>query len=318
MSEVSRDTGPSLLAVKPGVKEALIGAASEAFNCTHLSAHKGLIIHDDFKDKGIVFIDGVLSKEECSHLRNAIDSCSKLSFWNAEGRTNETARLFRDADTIEVEQHPLERSIWKRVCGLFDQNSVIISEDDASLVYDRDMIGSWFPHGLNYNFLFAKYPSGGHFAPHTDGRVTHDFNTRSISSVIIFLNTIPIEGGGGTRFYTSDVLQNLRPTTTGQWTGSAEYVITEVGAVEGRMLVFDQQLVHEGMICVDPHVKYIIRSDIMYERRPNICATETDKEAYRLYKEAEYMAEAGNVEESIPMFKRAFRLSPRLAELLGH
>ena len=36
--------------------------------------------------------------------------------------------------------------------------------------------------------ILVRYPAGGHFSPHTDGYVIEDFNTRSLYSVIIYLN----------------------------------------------------------------------------------------------------------------------------------
>ena len=86
----------------------------------------------------------------------------------------------------------------------------------------------------------------------------------------------------------------------------------------GRMLIFDQSLVHEGVPPLAPYSKFIIRSDVMFQRSPAICDSPIDKEAYRIFKQAEQLAEAGNIEESIPQFRRAVKLSPTLAAIMGH
>jgi hypothetical protein len=67
-----------------------------------------------------------------------------------------------------------------------------------------------------------------------------------------------------------------------------------------------------------PHKKYIIRSDVMYERNPPVVFSPYDAEAYQLFKEAEGLAEAGKVDESIGKFRRACKLSPLLAAMMGH
>jgi hypothetical protein len=101
-----------------------------------------------------------------------LDRCKNLTFWNAEGRGNEKARVFRDADTVEVIDNNLAGKIWNRVKELYDTAPLNVTEDDPSL-FERELPGEWYPVGLNQNFLFAKYPPGGHFAPHTDGREIH-------------------------------------------------------------------------------------------------------------------------------------------------
>lgn len=56
----------------------------------------------------------------------------------------------------------------------------------------------------------------------------------------------------------------------------------------------------------------------MYERNPKVVFTEHDEEAYKLFRKGEELAEAGNVTESIQLFKKACKLSPQLAAMMGH
>jgi hypothetical protein len=77
-----------------------------------------------------------------------------------------------------------------------------------------------------------------------------DFNTRSFRSVVLFLNGIPLEeGGGGTRFYATEALKHLKQNEKGQWTCDKEslneLVTVEVPAEVGKLTTFDQTLVHE-------------------------------------------------------------------------
>ena len=64
--------------------------------------------------------------------------------------------------------------------------------------------------------------------------------------------------------------------------------------------------------------KYILRSDVMYHRQDPICTQPQDLEAYELYRRAIDLAgERGREAEALPLFQRAFRISPGLADVYG-
>jgi hypothetical protein len=68
--------------------------------------------------------------------------------------------------------------------------------------------------------------------------------------VILFLNDIPLQaGGGGTRFYATEALKHLKQNEKGQWTCENEaleqLVAVEIPAEAGKLLTFDQTMVHE-------------------------------------------------------------------------
>jgi hypothetical protein len=195
---------------------------------------------------------------------------------------------------------------------------IVVTDDEREVDFERELVGDWVSSTVNYDFLFAKYPSRGSFAPHTDGRAIHSFNIRSFYSVIIFLNDIPADCGGGTRFYSSSAVRNLKRSEDSlRWTSDPSLSIGEVAAVAGRMLIFHQSLVHEGVPPIFPHTKYIIRSDVMYSRVPAICDTPVDREAYRIFKLAEDVAERGSADEAVPLFRKALKMSPALARVMG-
>lgn len=230
--------------------------------------------------------------------------------------------MYRDADTIEVMSTTFAEKIWTRVANLCDDKlKVKVEDDESDSNWERELVGHWIPSTLNHDLLFAKYPSGGAFAPHTDGRAIHDFNTRSFYSVILFLYTIPKGSGGGTRFYVSDAVNQLKTSVNSDgkthWSSDASLATAEVDAVAGRMLIFQQALVHEGVPPCCPHKKYIIRSDVMSCRSPAICASGTDREAYAVFRQAEDLAEAGQIDEAMPLFRRAFKMSPEMARIMG-
>lgn len=270
------------------------------------------------------YIDKVLSSSECAALCDACVNCNEMRFWSSAGRDDDSVRSFRDADTVEVKSHSISSKIWERMRHLLPNPKITVTDNEDDVNWEKELIGSWEASSLNFDLLFAKYPSGGAFSPHTDGRAIHDFNTRSFYSVIIFLNDIESSCGGGTRFYQEAAIRNLKLVSNSDsvvmanhWSADASFQTNIVTAVSGRMLLFHQSLVHEGVPPMFPHTKFIIRSDIMYRRCPAICAQPHDLEAYAMFREAEDLAEKGHVTESIKLFKRCFKLSPDMARVMG-
>ena len=158
---------------------------------------------------------------------------------------------------------------------------------------------------------------------------------------------------GSTRFYDSAAVQQLRcEPSSGRWTSDSNLARAEVPAVQGRALVFHQSLVHEG-VAVDAMVevvsesapvpapdhapapapaptpaparaehrnlirKYILRSDLMFRRTPALCDSDRDRAAYELYRQGELAGERGDVEASVALMRRAFKMSPDLQVAMG-
>lgn len=267
-------------------------------------------------DENIMFVDGILTETECTQLIASIDASPQLSFWSNKGREHEETRRYRNVDTVEVEYQRLTDALTVRLRSVLSLANDTVAEDDS-----RELAGEWEYSGLNHDCLFSRYPSGGSFAPHTDGSAIHTFDRRSFYSVIIYLNTLTEGCGGGTRFYSGvEALQRLQPRMYSEqqsWTSDPALVLTEVPPVAGRMLIFKQHLVHEGIPPIEGNRKYIIRSDLMYDRSPPVLSSPDDVRAYELYQEAEYLSETGKVDESIVLFRKALKMSFRLAEALG-
>jgi len=323
---------PPLGAILPGTKKALrdseetkpfelcleVGTSSINSTCHTVSTE-----HDLF------YVDNGLSVNECKKLCLEVDKSPSLSFWSHMGRVNSEARAFRDADTIEVHSPAFALHLWDRIKAYLpptispqhpDSKIVIDKEYDENGTVDRrwerELVGTWTPCGFNHDLLFAKYPPGGSFAPHTDGRAIHDFNTRSFYSVIIFLNDLPHGCGGGTRFYSNEALSKLKTSPKGQWTSDSSFITVEIRPRAGRILIFEQSLVHEGVPPLG-ECKYIIRSDVMFRRTIPLCDSPQDKTAYELYRQGEDLAEQGDSAQAIKLFRRALKLSPTLSQIIG-
>lgn len=319
--------GPALSTITPRGKETVSKEVRSAFEkCIEQDASSGWDLELREVTQGVYYIDNVLTEAECASLRLLIDDSSFLSFWCADKKDDPSTRSFRNAETIEMNSDKFAELLWSRVQGLLSKSlpDVLIEDDPDNEDYERDLVGKWVACGTNPFALFARYPSFGSFAPHTDGRAIIDFNRRSHYSIVIYLNSVPLEMGAGTRFYDKEAVNQLKllpdirsGNTVSQWTADKHLVKAEVEAVAGRMAFFHQSWVHEGVPPVAPYLKYIIRSDIIFQRNPAVCDTPTDKEAYELFRKAEELAEMGNSSESIKLFKQAFRLSRSLARIMG-
>ena len=265
-------------------------------------------IHDGLPS--IICVEECLSSGACKQLRQAMDASPHLTFWNTKGREDENAKRFRDADTIEVKSPTLATMLWSRIKHAVENWEICIGdneEDDPR--WERELPGIWKATGVNDDFLFAKYPSGGHFAPHTDGRTIHDFNYRSFYSIIIYLNSVPLEEGAGTNFYPEEAVNSLFLDSSSQWTSDKSKVSHEIEARAGNALIFSQELVHEGVPPRECNLKYIIRTDVMFSRVPPICNSVNDIEAYEMHRHGLEFAENGKLEQGLPLMKKAMKLA---------
>ncbi len=137
----------------------------------------------------------------------------------------------------------------------------------------------WVNPTINPSWRFVKCNPGSSLTKHYDGVYVRSVDNKSIYTLLIYLN----DTDGDTWF------KNIT-----------------VSPKKGRLVLFDQSLLHEGL--VNNNVKYIIRSEIMYERLDKI-ETYKEKEAMRIYNEA-YLNNSEELEE------KAFAMSPLLESLI--
>jgi hypothetical protein len=183
MSEFDNSNNPSLSSIMPDVKislkqsnilkfEECISNIND-YNKDNINNDK-LIFQTTLSDNnGAIagYIDNVLTKDECNQLINEVDSSEELSFWSSKGRDNEEARLFRDADTIEVLSNNIATKIWDRVRNILPPSflQVIVPNDEldenGNVIesWERELPGKWESCNLNQDLLFAKYPSKGNY-----------------------------------------------------------------------------------------------------------------------------------------------------------
>lgn len=208
---------------------------------------------------------------------------------------------------------------WGASCGGLappPQRRLVI--DDAHPLHESGLEGKWKANGINDHLLFNKYVGKGHFSPHTDGATVENFNRRSFYSVLVYLNTC--EEGGETSLFCNqpkgsslshfDVDYHSRYRWPKEWIGDA------AKCEKGSVLIFRQEIVHEGAPVGENALKIIIRTDVMYERVEKKCDDENGRRAYDLHKQAQNEESEGNWEKAIELLKLCRKVSPEYADLV--
>ncbi|KAJ3217986.1 hypothetical protein HDU67_006886 [Dinochytrium kinnereticum] len=88
-------------------------------------------------------------------------------------------------------------------------------------------------------------------------------------------------------------------------------VTAQVFPEPGLALVFNHGLLHEGG-SLKSGQKYILRSEIMYERVHRLEMTEEETEAIALKRRAELLESEGQAMRAVEMYRKAFKLCPEL------
>lgn len=259
-------------------------------------------------DADAFYLDNVLSVEECEFLIRKTED-SGYQFWDTSG---DAAVEFRTAYTLETEAPQFADKVWRRIARLVDAHygTLRITAEDPK--HEVDTEGEWTPVGVNELLLFGRYLDGGHFSPHTDGYVCRDFNERTMLTGILYLNAP--RWGGETRIYKDEQIGRPLRSVDGKLTGEPDLVISAVAPKPGRMLFFHHKRMHEGAQASD---KYFIRTDLFFRRSPALCTAPEDVEAFQLYQEAQRLADMGDCNGAMPLFRRAFKISPALSKIYG-
>ena len=270
-------------------------------------------IHPDLKF-GFV-LEGLLTEEECQTLINETENIG-YSKW-----TEDQSRLmFRDCDTIEIFDFQLAEGLWNRIKKMMtpDELDCVISAETDTIRHQRDLEGRWIGDGTVNCILFSRYSEGGHFAVHTDGFNIENFDRRSLFSIVIYLNEVPVGDGGETVFFSSDAKEKLKRDSVGRIIGDPAFIIAKERPIAGSATFFFHNVLHqsEPIRIGSQSKKYIIRSDIMYSRTPPLMTEKNDLEAFEMFQKAESLSDE-NPEESARLFRLAFKKSVILSRVYG-
>ena len=117
-----------------------------------------------------------------------------------------------------------------------------------ALVTDADGV-RWRPSGVNPRFRICRYRAGQTFTRHRDGVHHAGPTSRSMRSLLIYLDGADAFTGGRTRFFADQTA--TAPTQA-------------ITPVTGTLACFPHDLWHDGEP-VTGGVKYVLRSDVMFD-----------------------------------------------------
>jgi hypothetical protein len=275
-------------------------------------------------------VRGCVAEDECEALMRAAERAG-YSFWSAEeaedaraatagtsddaGDGDRRGSNFRNADTVEVHSTTIADELWRRLRAHVEKEVIV---DASHPLAEPGTEGKWVACGVNDHLLFNRYDASGHFSPHTDGATIRDFNCRSLYSVLVYLNDC--ERGGETSLFAPppDAAPNkfiLDASNRYRW--PKEWIVDAAPVERGSVLVFRQDIPHEGAPVGEGHFKRIIRTDVMYRREPPLFDDAVGLEAYRLHQDAMRAEASGDAMSAMRLFRHCRRLCPDYANLVG-
>ena len=200
--------------------------------------------------ENLVMIEGLLTKMECERINAAAES---VGF----GKTS-YPQDYRGNLRLTTIDPGLATALWARV-----QRVAPATVEARGL--DGEW-GVWRAIGLNECFRFAKYKEGHRFGAHTDANFARAGEQEmSLFTVNIYTNTVAIENGGKTRFFTE--VEKDRQRARAHADRHADLLVQPEAGLAALFLQNPQPEapLHDGEMLLGG-VKYLLRTDVMYRR----------------------------------------------------
>ncbi|KAK6181570.1 hypothetical protein SNE40_009397 [Patella caerulea] len=270
----------------------------ESFNANNIEKMDIL----DFGKEGFL-LSNLLSELECQDI---IKKGEEIGFDSIHGANDN----YRSCKRITLENQTLNDILWKRIQPYLGDIRI---DGDPTQQHIHGITtvlqGLWKPCGLNNVFRLCRYFPGGHFAPHYDGFFGRSSSERSLQTLMLYLNGG--FSGGCTNFV--DEAQELHKGEDGKYCAEDKNIIYRIHPKSGLGIIFNHHRLHEGQRLGDG-VKYILRTDIMYKNQDKVQLVQTEEKAFEMLQEAERKEACGDCLEAAELYRKAFKLSPTLAE----
>ncbi|KAH9499617.1 hypothetical protein Btru_074278 [Bulinus truncatus] len=246
-------------------------------------------------------LNHVLTDQECQHF---IREGETVGF----GDILYSRADYRSCQRLSFQSVELARLFWARIREQL--KSIVIKQDPHDLHIEgvtHLMQGTWVPRGLNDIFRLVRYNPGDHFAPHNDGYFVRSASVRSLQTFMIYLNSDFT--GGSTNFI--DPTQKLYKGPDGRYCAEEKNIFCRIQPEVGQAIIFNHNRLHEGEQ-LQHGVKYILRTDIMFENLTPQNLLANQNEATLLLQEADRLEAAGQCMEAMELFRKAYKLCPEL------
>lgn len=227
-----------------------------------------------YNQEKIIILDNILTENECVSIKNIIDSVQSINL------RNKLCLKFSKLSNIIVSR------CYKYIpINPYFQDEYLQSKKHKYEHHNNDQY--WQFNDINHNWRLVKCNIGSKLSKHFDGVYVKSVDHKSIYTIMIYLN----DSDGNFKFNNIEIEPKI-----------------------GRVVIFNQQLLHEGLENLI-QVKYFIRSEIMYLRETSI-ETPNDKKAIELYNQAIELHKQGDLTQASNLESKAFELSPMLERIV--
>jgi len=245
-------------------------------------------------------VKGLLSEEECAYLRQHVGYAESLDIVNNGGQT------YRRNLRTQLAHEGLASLLYARMDKLLPGEHVV---PEGETEFGPEAVGKWKRVSLNTSFRFCKYGADGVFLPHFDGVFIKNPRERSLWTLMVYLNPATKFEGGATNFLDSSapdfVPGQAKPCP----------VLASVLPEEGEVLLFPVDMYHEGQSLTGGE-KYILRTDVMFERADAPVLTPNQEKAQEALNMAREHERQGNAAEAVACYRRAIKLDRSIEKLL--
>jgi len=248
--------------------------------------------------KTLYYVEGVLTERECDRLIELTEPHYKSLIDDYSISEREGDRVFTMDEGFAA--------------TLFDRLKDAIQDDDKAIRPNGfGVTGSWALLRMNNCFRYLRYvaPSIG-FRPHRDATYIENEITRSICSILVYLN----DGfeGGDTVFYKTNTKREKHQIVAEEMAGGFVELF-RYRPKKGSVLIFNHNMIHMGEHIMNG-TKYVIRSDIVYH-----CTRDAGYnyswlqhpdylEAVKLYREAINQELDGHLDRASILYQRGLAL----------
>lgn len=192
-----------------------------------------MVRRQDLSSRSFV-IEGLFETDECI---DYIERCETVGFADAPVTTVNGPVMMqhiRNNERVIIDDVTWAAQLYARIKPWVPESWHQVEHDGSRYAMS----------GLNERLRFYRYDPGQQFKMHRDGFFEReDRSERSFLTMLLYLNEAMM--GGQTLLYEEHVF--------------------EVAPRIGQVLCFEHTLLHEGL-AVDTGRKYVLRSDVMYQR----------------------------------------------------
>eukprot|EP01083_Nonionella_stella_P034919 95465_1 len=232
---------------------------------------------------------------------------------------------YRKCERVICKSFDLASIIWNKILPYFTRHDI---EDLRPYGFGNE--GIWRPTHINEAIRFTRYRNGDFFKPHRDGGYTASNLSRSVYTIMIYLNDNRDFDGGDTVFYSLKKDKDSGdPSQADLFLNDndiSDAIEVSISPVQGMCVIFNHDVWHKGCQVQTANAdkyKFILRSDIMFEcydcesfNRNTLMSDPLYIKAQKYYKLTVDLQNEGKVRESTISYLKALSIQTTLPSVI--